>query len=72
MTMSIEEATVGTTNLEPMFSPASSGNVHILMIASRAEFACRVHIPGRPEFSAMSRSSDSACRTSPTMIRDGG
>ena len=31
----------------------------------------RPHRTGTPLFSAMSRSSDSACRTSPTMMRDG-
>ena len=38
-TMSMHPATVGTTNRLPMFSPASNGRVHILVIASRAEFA---------------------------------
>ena len=30
-----------------------------------------VHMPGRPEFSAISRSRLSSCRTSPTTMRDG-
>ena len=30
------------------FSPASSGSVHSLVTASRAEFACTVHMPGTP------------------------
>ncbi len=64
-------ATVGTTKREPTFSPASSGRVHILVTASRAELAWIVHMPGSPELSAMSRSRLSAWRTSPTMIRDG-
>ena len=64
-------ATVGTTNREPTFSPASSGSVHIFTIASRAELAWMVHMPGTPELRAMSRSRDSAWRTSPTMIREG-
>lgn len=55
-----------------MFSPASSGRVHILVTASRAELAWIVHIPGNPELSAISRSRHSCCRTSPTMIREGG
>ena len=53
------------------FSPASSGSVHSLTTASRAELACTEHIPGSPEFSAISRSSDSSWRTSPTIIRLG-
>ena len=67
----MQPATVGTTNACPTFSPASSGNVHILVTASRAELACTVHIPGSPELSAISRSRLSSCRTSPTTIRDG-
>ncbi len=31
----------------PTFSPASSGSVHSFTMASRAEFACSVHMPGR-------------------------
>ena len=54
-----------------MFSPASSGSVHILTTASRAQLACSVHMPGSPEFSAISRSRHSSCRTSPTTIREG-
>ena len=56
---------------ELTFSPASNGRVHILEIASRAEFACKVHIPGRPLLSAISRSRLSAWRTSPTISRFG-
>ena len=70
-TMSIDPATVGTTKREPTFSPASSGRVHILVIASRALLAWMVHMPGSPLLSAMSRSRLSAWRTSPTMIREG-
>ena len=70
-TRSMQPATVGTTNAWPTFSPASSGSVHILVTASRAELAWMVHMPGRPEFSAMSRSRLSSWRTSPTMMRDG-
>ncbi len=70
-TRSTEEATVGTTNAESMLRPASSGRVHSLVSASRALFACSEHIPGIPELSAMSRSSDSASRTSPTTSRSG-
>jgi hypothetical protein len=62
---------VGTTNDELTLSPASKGSVHILVTASRALLAWIVHIPGRPELSAISRSRLSAWRTSPTMIRDG-
>ena len=47
-TRSTLAATVGTTNAVPMFSPASSGSVHILTTASRALLACSVHMPGRP------------------------
>ncbi len=67
----MQPATVGTTNACPTFSPASSGRVHILVTASRAELAWIVHIPGSPEFSAISRSRLSSCRTSPTTMRDG-
>ena len=35
-----------------MFSPASSGNVHIFAGASRAELACRLAMPGNPAFNA--------------------
>ena len=38
-TMSIDEATVGTTNRAETFSPASSGRVHIFVTASRALLA---------------------------------
>ena len=68
-TRSTLAATVGTTNAADTFSPASSGSVHILTSASRAEFACSVHMPGRPLFSAISRSRHSSCRTSPTISR---
>jgi len=34
-----------------MFSPASSGRVHIFATASRALLACSVHIPGSPPLS---------------------
>ena len=47
-TRSTLDATVGTTNAAEMLSPASSGNVHIFTSASRAEFACSVHMPGQP------------------------
>lgn len=69
--MSMDDATVGTTKREPTFSPARSGRVHIFVTASRALFAWMVHMPGRPELRAMSRSRLSDCRTSPTMIRLG-
>jgi hypothetical protein len=39
---------VGTTNACPTFSPASRGRVQSLLTASRAEFACREHMPGKP------------------------
>jgi hypothetical protein len=45
-TMSMQLATVGTTKPWPTFSPASSGSVHILTIASRAELAWIEHMPG--------------------------
>jgi hypothetical protein len=70
-TRSTLDATVGTTNAVPMFSPAKSGRVHIFTTASRALFACRVHMPGRPLFNAISRSRHSSWRTSPTTIREG-
>ena len=35
-----------------MFSPASSGNVHIFTSASRPELACRLAMPGNPAFNA--------------------
>ena len=54
-----------------MFRPASSGSVHSLARASCAVFAWIEHIPGMPLFSAISRSSDSASRTSPTTSRSG-
>jgi len=47
-TRSTLAATMGTTKAWPMFSPASSGRVHILVIASRALLACSVHMPGGP------------------------
>jgi hypothetical protein len=56
-TRSTLDATVGTTNAVPMFSPASSGRMHIFTTASRALFACNVHMPGSPEFSGISRTS---------------
>ena len=40
----------------PSVSSANSGNVHILVMAPRAEFAGIVHIPGMPEFKAINRS----------------
>ena len=70
-TRSTDAATVGTTNRAEMFSPASSGSVHILTSASRALLACSDAIPGSPAFRASSRSRHSSARTSPTMIRDG-
>ena len=45
-----EVATVGTTKREPMFSPASSGRVHALTRASRAELACRLAMPGSARY----------------------
>ena len=45
--------------------------MQILVTASRAEFAWIVHSPGSPEFRAMSMSSASASRTSPTISRSG-
>ena len=47
-TRSTLAATVGTTNRGSTFSPASSGSVHILISASRAELAWIVHMPGQP------------------------
>jgi hypothetical protein len=41
-------ATVGTTKRLETFSPASSGSVHSLVTASRAEFAWMEARPGRP------------------------
>ena len=70
-TRSKHEATVGTTNPELMFSPASSGRVQSLTMASRAELAWIEHMPGRPLLRAMSRSRHSSWRTSPTTSRDG-
>src|SRR5690625_362207 len=70
-TMSMAEAAVGTTNRSVMFWPASNGSVQILVIASRAEFAWIVVMPGIPEFNAMRRSRASASRTSPMMMRSG-
>ena len=70
-TKSTLDATVGTTKSPGMFCPASSGSVHNFVTASRALFAWRVLIDGIPEFIATSRSSDSACRTSPTIKRVG-
>ena len=43
-----DAATVGTTNRAEMFSPASSGSVHIFTSASRALLAWIVHMPGQP------------------------
>ena len=63
---------VCTTKLWPTFSPASSGSVHSLTIASRALLAWIEHIPGNPLFSAINRSRHSSWRTSPTMMRSGG
>ena len=51
-TRSTDDATVGTTKRAEMFSPASSGSVHIFTSASRALLAWIVHIPGRPALSA--------------------
>ena len=59
-TMSMLLATVGTTKDALRFSPASKGSVHILVTASRALLAWMVHIPGRPELSAIKRSRLSA------------
>ena len=70
-TRSMAPATVGTTKALETFSPASSGNVQILMTASRAELAWIVHMAGSPEFVAISRSRASASRTSPMMRRSG-
>src|SRR6266568_819382 len=70
-TRSTLAATVGTTNAADTFSPASNGSVHILTSASRAELACSVHMPGSPEFKAISRSRHSSWRTSPTISRCG-
>ena len=53
-TRSKHEATVGTTNALLMFPPASSGNVQILVSASRAEVACSEHTPGSPGIVQMS------------------
>ena len=69
--MSTLAATDGTTKRAETFSPASSGSVHILTSASRAELACSVHMPGTPALSASSRSRHSSARTSPTRIRLG-
>ena len=68
-TRSTDDATVGTTKRAEMFSPASSGSVHILTSASRALLACSGAMPGRPALSASSRSRHSSARTSPTIIR---
>jgi len=70
-TTSTDAATVGTTNLLPTFSPASSGRVHIFTIASRALLAWMLAMPGSPLLRARSRSRLSACRTSPTTMREG-
>ena len=70
-TRSMQEATVGTTKALEMFSPASNGSVQIFVTASWAEFAWTVHIPGSPEFKAISMSRLSASRTSPTTSRSG-
>ncbi|MNI78667.1 hypothetical protein D3C73_1350610 [compost metagenome] len=70
-TRSMHDATVGTTKALDILAPAKSGRVQILVTASWAELACTVHIPGNPEFSAMSMSRLSASRTSPTIKRSG-
>ena len=70
-TRSMALATVGTTKSLETFSPASSGSVQILMMASLAELAWMVHMDGRPEFMAMRRSRASASRTSPMRRRSG-
>src|SRR5699024_7372512 len=70
-TRSIELATVGTTKRLETFSPASNGNVHSFVTASRAEFAWIEARPGSPLSRAISMSGLSASRTSPTMIRLG-
>ena len=70
-TRSMQLATVGTTKAESMLRPASRGRVQSFTSASCAEFAWIVHMPGSPEFSAMSRSRLSASRTSPTTRRSG-
>ena len=62
---------MGTTKRAEMFSPASSGSVHIFTSASRALLAWIVHMPGSPALRASSRSRHSSARTSPTMIRLG-
>lgn len=49
-TKSIQEATVGTTKALDIFSPASKGSVQILVMASCAEFAWTLHIPGKPDY----------------------
>ena len=54
-----------------MLRPASSGSVDNLPRASLALLAWMVHIPGSPLFKAISRSRDSASRTSPTTSRSG-
>ena len=68
-TRSTDEATVGTMYAAVTFSPASIGSTQSLVTASRAELACTLVMPGMPEFSATSRSSASAWRTSPTTSR---
>ena len=70
-TMSTDAATVGTTNDESILRPANSGRVQSLARASRELLAWIEHMPGSPLLSAMSRSSDSASRTSPTTSRSG-
>ena len=70
-TRSMQLATVGTTKAESMLRPARSGSVQSFTSASCAELAWIVHMPGSPEFRAMSRSRLSASRTSPTTRRSG-
>lgn len=41
-----EQRTCGGIKAADTFSPASNGSVHIFVSASRAEFACNVHMPG--------------------------
>ena len=42
-----------------------------MIIASLAEFACKVPIPASPELRAINRSNASASRTSPITMREG-
>src|SRR6266702_1625013 len=64
-------AALGTMNPCEMFWPANNGSVVSLSSASRAELACSEVIPAMPLFKAISRSSASSCRTSPTISRFG-